>query len=106
MSWRHSQGVGQNADAARRRLLILESKAKKRLSTMYNVQAEYLVEVFKYPGTWDRIPPDAPDGYGSMPMIGLYGLVDPYSIMQITTTGVNDGGRGEEVHIQMLLFSL
>ena len=90
-AWQHeletqSQGVGQNADAAWRRLLILESKAKERLSTMYNIQAEYLVEVFKYPGTGDRIPPDAPDGYGSMPMIGLYGLVDPYSIMRITTT--------------------
>ena len=63
--WQHeletqSQGVGQKADAARHRLLILESKAKERLSTMYNVQAKYLVEVFKYPGTGDRIPPDAP----------------------------------------------
>ena len=53
---------------------------------MYNIQAEYLVEVFKYPGTRDLIPPDAPDGYSSTPMIGLYGLVDPYSIMWITTT--------------------
>ena len=90
-AWRHeletqSQGVGQNADAAWHRLLILESKAKEKLSTMYNVQAEYLVEVFKYPRTGDQIPPDAPDGYGSMPMTGLYGLVDPYSIMWITTT--------------------
>ena len=90
-AWRHeletqSQGVGQNTNTAWCRLLILESKAKERLSTMYNVQAKYLVEVFKYPGTRDRIPPDAPDGYGSMPMIGLYGLVDPYSIMRITTT--------------------
>ena len=90
-AWRHeletqSQGVGQNADAAWCRLLILESKAKERLSTMYNVQAEYLVEVFKYPRTRNRIPPDTPDGYGSTLMIGLYGLVDPYSIMQITTT--------------------
>ena len=89
--WQHeletqSQGVGQNADTAWHRLLILESKAKERLSTMYNIQAKYLVEVFKYPRTGDRIPPDAPDGYGSMPMIGLYGLVDPYSITQITTT--------------------
>ena len=89
--WRHeletqSQGVGQNANAAWHRLLILESKAKERLSTMYNIQAEYLVEVFKYPGTEDRIPPDAPDGYGSTPMIGLYGLVNPYSITWITTT--------------------
>ena len=81
-----SQVVGQNANAAWHRLLILESKAKERLSTMYNIQAEYLVEVFKYPGTGDRIPPDAPDGYGSIPMIGLYGLVDPYSITRITTT--------------------
>ena len=81
-----SQGVGQNIDTAWRRLLILERRAKERLSTMYNIQVKYLVEVFKYPGTGDRIPPDAPDGYGSMPMIGLYGLVDPYSIMQITTT--------------------
>ena len=81
-----SHGEGQNADAAQRRLLILESKAKERLSTMYNVQAKYLVEVFKYPRTRDRIPPDAPDGYGSTLMIGLYGLVDPYSITQITTT--------------------
>ena len=90
-AWQHeletqSQGVGKNTDAARRRLLILESKAKERLSTMYNIQAEYLVEVFKYPWTGDRIPPDAPDGYGSTPMIGLYGLVDPYSITRITTT--------------------
>ena len=53
---------------------------------MYNVQAKYLVEVFKYPRTRDQIPSDAPDGYGSMLMIGLYGLVDPYSITQITTT--------------------
>ena len=81
-----SQGVGQNADAAWHRLLILESKAKERLSTMYNVQAEYLVEVFKYPGTGDWIPPDTRDGYGSMPMIGLYDLVDAYSITRITTT--------------------
>ena len=90
-AWRHeletqSQGVGQNADTARCRLPILESKAKERLSTMYNVQAEYLVEVFKYPRTGDQIPPEAPDGYGSMPMIGLYGLVDLYSITWITTT--------------------
>ena len=74
---------------------------------MYNVQAKYLVEVFKYPRTRDQIPPDAPDGYSSTPLIGLYSLVDPYSIMRITTTwsGLTTGW-GEEVHIQMLLFSL
>ena len=85
-AWQHEQGIGQNTDTAWHRLLILESKAKERLSTMYNVQAEYLVEVFKYPGTGNRITPNALDGYSSMPMIGLYGLVDPYSITQITTT--------------------
>ena len=87
---------------------FLKAKPRRDCPPMYNVQAEYLVEVFKYPGTGDRIPPDAPDGYGSMPMIGLYSLVDLYSITQITTTPVrvNDRGRGEEVHIQMLLFSL
>ena len=90
-AWQHeletqSQGVGQNANAARCRLLILESKAKEKLSTMYNFQAEYLVEVFKYPGTGDWIPPNAPNGYGSTLMIGLYGHVDPYSITRITTT--------------------
>ena len=90
-AWHHeletqSQGVEQNTDTAGHRLLILESKAKERLSTMYNVQAEYLVEVFKYPGTGDQIPPDAQDGYSSTPMIGLYGLVDLYSITWITTT--------------------
>ena len=81
-----TQGVGQKADAAWHRLLILESKSKERLSTMYNVQAQYLVEVFKYPGTRDWIPPDARDGYGSMPMISLYRLIDLYSITWITTT--------------------
>ena len=57
-----------------------------KLSSQYNICAEYLVEVFKYPGTRDRIPTDASDGYGSTPMIGLYGLVEPYSIARITTT--------------------
>ena len=57
-----------------------------KLSTLYNIRAEYLVEVFKYPGTGNRIPTDTEDGYGSTPMIGLYGLVEPYSITHITTT--------------------
>ena len=90
-AWRHeletqSQGIGQNANAAWGRLLLLKSKAKERLSTMYNVQGEYQVEVFKYPGIRDRIPPNTRDGYSSTPMIGLNGFVDPYSITWITTT--------------------
>ena len=57
-----------------------------KLSTQYNVHAEYLVEVFKYPRTENRIPTDTADGYGSTPMIRLYGLMEPYSIVRITTT--------------------
>ena len=112
-AWRHeletqSQGVGQNADAAWHRLLILESKAKERLSTMYNVQAEYLVEVFKYPGTGDWIPPrrsrwlrQHADDWLVWPCWPVFHHTDHHN-----PVGVNDGGRGEEVHIQMLLFSL
>ena len=37
-----SQGVGQNADAAWCRLLILESKAKERLSTAFSPYAPYV----------------------------------------------------------------
>ena len=57
-----------------------------KLSSLNNVHAKYLVEVFKYPRTGNRIPIDAVDGYGSMPMNGLYGLVELYSITCITTT--------------------
>ena len=57
-----------------------------KLLTLNNVRAEYLVEVFKYPGTGNCIPMDAADGYESTLMIGLYGLVEPYSIVRITTT--------------------
>ena len=53
---------------------------------MYGIKAEYLVEVFKYPGTGDHIPPESEDGYGMQQILGLYGLVNLYSIVQITTT--------------------
>ena len=56
-----------------------------KLSSLNNVRAEYLVEVFKYPGTRNCIPTDTVDGYGSMQMIGLYGLMEPSSITHITT---------------------
>ena len=56
-----------------------------KLSSLNNVRVEYLVEVFKYPGTGNHIPTDATNGYGSMLMIGLYGLIEPYSITRITT---------------------
>ena len=72
--------------AAHRRLQTLKWMSEVKLLSQYSVCTEYLVKVFKYPGTGNRIPTDAEDGYGSTPMIGLYSLVDLYSIVQITTT--------------------
>ena len=72
--------------SAHHKLQKLKQMCGVKLSSLNNVHAEYLVEVFKYPGTTNRIPTDAADGFGSMPMIGLYGLVALYSITRITTT--------------------
>ena len=83
---KQSQGIGHSAMSACRKLQTLKWMYGVKLSSLYNVHTKYLVEVFKYPGTGNHIPMDAEDGYGSMPMIGLYGLVEPYSIMHITTT--------------------
>ena len=83
---KQSQGIGHSAISAHRKLQTLERMYGVKLSTLYNICAKYLVEVFKYPRTGNCIPTDAEDGYGSTPMIGLYGLVEPYSIMCITTT--------------------
>ena len=83
---KQSQGIGHSAISARHKLQMLKQMYAVKLSTQYNMRAEYLVEVFKYPGTGNRIPMDAADGYGSTLMIGLYGLVEPYSIVRITTT--------------------
>ena len=57
-----------------------------KLSSLYSIHAKYLVEVFKYPGTGNCIATDADGGYGLTTIIGLYCLVDPYSIARITTT--------------------
>ena len=83
---KQSQGIGHSANSVCRKLQTLERMYAVKLSTQYNMRAEYLVEVFKYPRTGNHIPTDAADGYGSTPMIGLYGLVEPYSIARITTT--------------------
>ena len=83
---KQSQGIGHSAMSAHRKLQKLKRMCGVKLSRLNNVHAEYLVKVFKYPGTGNRIPTNAADGYGSTPMIGLYGLVEPYSIMHITTT--------------------
>ena len=82
---KQSQGIGHSAISARHKLQTLEQMYGVKLSTLYNICTEYLVEVFKYPGTRNHIPTDAEDGYGSTLMIGLYGLVELYSIMYITT---------------------
>ena len=68
------------------KLQMLEWMYGVKLSTLNNIHAKYLVEVFKYPRTGNCIPTDAEDGYGSTLMIGLYGLMEPYSIVRITTT--------------------
>ena len=83
---KQSQGIGHSVISACCRLQTLKRMYGVKLSTQYNMCAEYLVEVFKYPGTRNRIPTDAADGYGSTPMIGLYGLMELYSISRITTT--------------------
>ena len=57
-----------------------------KLSNFHGIHTKYLVEVFKYPGTRNRILMDTEDGYGMTPMIRLYGLVSLYSIVRITTT--------------------
>ena len=82
---KQSQGVGHSASSTRHRLQTLKWMYGVKLLSQYNVHTEYLVEVFKYPGTRNRIPMDAADGYGSTLMIGLYGLVESYSIARITT---------------------
>ena len=82
---KQSQGIWHSAMSARHKLQKLEQMCGVKLSSLNNVCAEYLVEVLKYPGTGNRIPTNAAGGYGSMPMIGLYSLVEPYSITHITT---------------------
>ena len=83
---KQSQGIGHSVISVHCKLQTLEQMYAVKLSTLNNVHAEYLVEVFKYPGTGNHIPMDTADGYESTPMIGLYGLVEPYSIVRITTT--------------------
>ena len=82
---KQSQGVRHSASSTCHRLQMLEQMYDVKLSSQYNMHAEYLVEVFKYPGTRNHISMDAADGYGSTPMIGFYCLVELYSIARITT---------------------
>ena len=83
---KQSQGIGHSVMSARHKLQKLERMCGVKLSSLNNIHTECLVKVFKYPRTGNRIPTDPADGYGSTPMIGLYGLMEPYSITCITTT--------------------
>ena len=83
---KQGQGLGHTAIATCHKLQMLEHKERLVMLHTYGVHAEYLVEVFKNPGTGNHIQPDSEDGYGMTQMIGLYGLVEPYSIVQITIT--------------------
>ena len=66
---KQSQGIGHSVISVHHKLQMLEWMYGVKLSTLSNVHAKYLVEVFKYPRTRNRIPMDAADGYGSTPMI-------------------------------------
>ena len=83
---KQSQGIGHSVFSAHRRLKTLKRINEVKLSSQHSMHTEYLVEVFKYPGTSDHIAIDTADGYGSTLMIGLYGFVVPCSIARITTT--------------------
>ena len=90
-NWRNelqkqSQGLSLSATTVHWRLQTLEHMDKVKLSNIYSIHAKYLVEVFKYPGTGDQILSDSDNMYRMTQMIGLYGLVKPYSIARITTT--------------------
>ena len=92
---KQSQGLGLSAATACWRLQMLERMDKVKLSNIYGICAKYLVEVFKYSSTRDRIPLDSDDMYGMTQMINLYGLVQLYSITRITTmqSGVITDGK-------------
>ena len=80
-NWRNelqkqSQDIGLSATTVHRRLQMLECMDKVKLSNIYSICAEYLVEVFKYPGTGNHIPLDSND---------MYSLVELYSSTRITT---------------------
>ena len=60
---KQNQGLGLSATTVHQRLQTLEHMEKVKLSNIYGIRTEYLVEVFKYPGTGDRIPSDSDDMY-------------------------------------------
>ena len=69
---KQSQGLSHSAATVHWRLWMLKHMEKVKLSNTYGICAEYLVEVFKYPGTGDHILSDSEDMNG---MISLYSLV-------------------------------
>ena len=83
---KQNQGVWHSVSTTHCRLKTLKQMSDVKLSNQHSMHSKYLVEAFNYPGTGNCIPMDAADGYGITPMIGLYGLMEPYSIVRITTT--------------------
>ena len=92
---KQGQAPGLNGASVHHKLQLFDHKEKSVLLHIYSIGAKYLVEVFKYPGTRNCIPPDLDKRYGMQQMIRLYGLVQPYSIVWITTTqsGVTKDGK-------------
>ena len=80
-----SMGLRESQNSCGKKYSIGSLGVSLMMQLHCDISAKYLVEVFKYPRTVNHIPTDAEDGYGSSPMIGLYGLVEPYSIVRITT---------------------
>ena len=83
---KQSTAPGFTGISARHKQQTLNTKEWLVMSHANGIKAGYLVEVFKYPSTGDCFPPDAADSYGMQQMLGVYGLVQPYSITRITTT--------------------
>ena len=90
-NWRNelqkqSQGISLSASIMHRRLQTLKHMDKVKLSNIYGICTEYLMEVFKYPVMGNHIQSNSDDMYRMTQMIGLYSLVNPYYISRITTT--------------------
>ena len=93
---KQSKGIGHSVTTMHQRLQTPEHMSAVKFLNTNSICAEYLVEVFKYPGTRNRIPSDSTDGYRMTQMIGLYSLVELYSITRITTTQSGVIGKDEK----------
>ena len=105
---KQSQGVRHSASSACHRLQTLEQMYDVKLSSQYNVCAEYLVEVFRYPRTRNCISMDAADGYWKHTddwIVWSHGTVLHCKNHHHAVWGGGEG-QEEEVNIHVLLLSL